>query len=193
MSRHGALWAPPLFTDSSTARDRTSKSHLHPYSFLASNFPSQTSKPPQSLCTDAGFPSALFLNSGSHRAEHITKWAEGEESVVYVPLCAAPAYTYYTDDQTSWMAEIGHDLHLWHLLTCAEDNKWQLLWMQVIIIRPCVPAIQAEWPVKSCDALPDGLCLGRLILKLLWVSPLITGKQTKELRWPAAQSRGETD
>lgn len=147
----------PLFTQNSTEGGRRNKSNPHPYSFLASNFPSQTSPVTVHWCgvSFCTLPELHFRGSQSadgSKMENILQSGLKEKRTWII----SQTYTYYTDYQTSWMAEMGRNRRLWHLLTCAVDNKWQLLWMQVIIIRLCIPAIHAGRPLKSCGALPDG-------------------------------------
>lgn len=122
------------------------KSNPHPYSFLALNSPSQWCG--VSFCTR---PELHFRGSQSADGSKMENILQEERTWSISQTC-----TYYADYQTSWMAEMGRNRRPWHLLTCAVDNKWQLLWMQVIIIRLCIPAIHAGRPLKSCGALPDG-------------------------------------
>lgn len=58
-------------------------------------FPQSNSKPPQSVCTDVGFRSALVLNSTSEglrvltveNGEYITMWVQGEPGIFPVMCC----------------------------------------------------------------------------------------------------------
>lgn len=94
---HCVLWDLPCslkIQQQGKEKKQNNKCGPHPYSFLASNFLSQTPNLP-SRCVDMGFHSALILNSTSEglrvltvqNGEYITIWVQGEPGIVPVTCC----------------------------------------------------------------------------------------------------------